>query len=103
MEQERWRIALRTATHWTFPPSCFRAGEPFVEVTYKNQKVERFACGDLSVQRVMNQITAKSAEMETAEALKAAGLAGVQLHTTFGGAGNTESSETGVIRKTMPR
>lgn len=84
-------------------PLGAHAGDPFVEVTYKNQKVERIACGSLTVERVMDQINAKSSEMETAEALKAAGLAGVQLHSTFGGSGNTESAETGFMRKTMPR
>lgn len=79
------------------------AGDPFVEVTYKNQKVERIACGSLTVERVMDQINAKSSEMETAEALAAAGLAGVRLRSTFGGAGNTEGAETGFMRKTMPR
>lgn len=74
-----------------------------MEVTYKNQIVERFACANTSVQRVMDQINAKSSEMETAEALRKAGFADVQLHSTFGGAGATEGSETGVMRKTNPR
>lgn len=79
------------------------AGEPFVEVIYKNQKVERFASSSLTAEGIMDQINAKSAEMETAEALKAAGFADVTLHSTFGGAGSTEDRETGVMRKIMPR
>ncbi len=74
-----------------------------MEVTYKNQQVERISCANLSVQKVMAQINAKSAEMETAASLKTAGFQDVQLHSTFGGSGATEHRETGNARKIMPR
>lgn len=74
-----------------------------MEVTYKNQQVERIPCAELSVQKVMALINAKSAEIETAASLKAAGFSDVQLHTTFGGSGATECLETGSSRKIMPR
>ena len=73
-----------------------------MEVTYKNQEVERIACGSLTVQRIMEQVNARTAEMETAASLKAAGFADIKLHTTFGGSG-AQDLEVGGHRKVVPR
>ena len=76
-----------------------RTGEPYVEVVYSNAITERIPTTGLTVQRIMDTIGSKTQEMEANERLKAAGIGGVQLRTTFGGAGKVEGLETGRASK----
>ncbi len=49
------------------------------------------------------RIRAQTGEMETLAALKAAGLEGVQMHSTFGSGAGSYSAESGSAAKIMPR
>ena len=85
-----------------FNVSRAATGEPFVEVTFKNQQVERIESADLSVQKIMEIINARSAEMETAGSLKAAGFSDVKLHSRFGTSGASGRLESGYSSKILP-
>ena len=74
-------------------------GDAYVEVVYSNSITERILTKGLTVQRIMDTIGSKTQEMEANERLNAAGFGGVQLRSTFGGAGRVEGPETGRATK----
>ena len=50
----------------------------------------------------MAHIRMQTSDLETLAALKAAGLAGVQLHSNFGSGNGSQAEHTGSSSKVMP-
>lgn len=61
------------------------------------------ADGGGGVQAIMARIRTQTSDLETLAALKAAGLAGVQLHSNFGSGNGSQAEQTGSSSKVMPQ
>jgi hypothetical protein len=58
---------------------CRVKGENFVEITYDNAAVDRIPTSGIDAEEVVRRVQAKLEEMEIAQKLKDAGLAGKPL------------------------
>lgn len=70
-------------------------------MTYENNETAHIETKDLNVEQIMHQINSVAEQMDTIDKLKAAGIAGQQLHSTWtSGPGR----ETGMGRRSnIPR
>lgn len=75
--------------------------DPYVEITYENNKTAHIETKDMNVEQIMQQINSVAEQMDTLDKLKAAGIAGQPLHSTWTSA---PGRETGMGRRSnIPR
>ncbi|KAL6785428.1 hypothetical protein F751_6074 [Auxenochlorella protothecoides] len=65
-------------------------GENFVEVTYASKQVVRISTKDLKIDDIMSRINGVAEDMDMQERLKAAGLDGQKVISTWNSGGNRE-------------
>ncbi len=58
--------------------------EPIIEIEYENKSVERIVTSNLSITQILDLVQNKAQEMDTATKLKAAGIDGQKLDSTWG-------------------